>query len=197
MAASPPPVEPMALAAPRPPRRHLRHRVRAQRPCRRRCVCARWLRWSSSRARTSRCWRASSTCPKASRTGRRSPRRSRPWHDPNSVRPEILLTDDPPRHTAVRPVIATALSPKALAKMATDFNADADALAARGEGAQRQSDRCGHRDLAALRLQGAARPARTATGGSRKPDGVRPHGVGHDSDRRTRCSTRPWRMSAR
>jgi 4-methoxybenzoate monooxygenase (O-demethylating) len=54
--------------------------------------------------------------------------RSRPWHDPNSVRPEILLTDDPPRHTTVRPVIAAALSPKALAKMATDFNADADAL---------------------------------------------------------------------
>jgi 4-methoxybenzoate monooxygenase (O-demethylating) len=54
--------------------------------------------------------------------------RSRPWHDANSVRPEILLTDDPPRHTAVRPVIAAALSPKALAKMATDFNADADAL---------------------------------------------------------------------
>ena len=54
--------------------------------------------------------------------------RSRPWHDPNSVRPEILLTDDPPRHTAVRPVIAAALSPKALAKMASDFNADADAL---------------------------------------------------------------------
>ena len=54
--------------------------------------------------------------------------RSRPWHDPNSVRPEILLTDDPPRHTAVRPVIAAALSPKALAKMATDFNADANAL---------------------------------------------------------------------
>ena len=54
--------------------------------------------------------------------------RSRPWHDPNSVRPEILLVDDPPRHTAVRPVIASALSPKALAKMATDFNTDADAL---------------------------------------------------------------------
>lgn len=54
--------------------------------------------------------------------------RSRPWHDPNSVRPEILLVDDPPRHTAVRPVIASALSPKALAKMATDFNADADTL---------------------------------------------------------------------
>jgi cytochrome P450 len=53
---------------------------------------------------------------------------SRPWHDPNSVRPEILLVDDPPRHTAVRTVIASALSPKALAKMATAFSADADAL---------------------------------------------------------------------
>jgi len=53
---------------------------------------------------------------------------SRPWHDPNSVRPEILLTDDPPRHTAVRPVIAAALSPQALAKMASAFNADADNL---------------------------------------------------------------------
>ena len=54
--------------------------------------------------------------------------RSRPWHDPNSVRPEILLVDDPPRHTAVRQVIASALSPKALGKMANAFNADADAL---------------------------------------------------------------------
>jgi len=53
---------------------------------------------------------------------------SRPWHDPNSVRPEILLTDDPPRHSAVRPVIASALSPRALAKMAQAFNTDADVL---------------------------------------------------------------------
>jgi cytochrome P450 len=54
--------------------------------------------------------------------------KSRPWHDPGSVRPEILLTDDPPRHTAVRPVIASALSPRALAEMATAFSADAEAL---------------------------------------------------------------------
>ena len=54
--------------------------------------------------------------------------RSRPWHDPDSVRPEILLTDDPPRHTAVRRVIASALSPKALTDMAAAFSADADAL---------------------------------------------------------------------
>lgn len=53
---------------------------------------------------------------------------SRPWHDPNSVRPEILLTDDPPRHTAVRSVIANALSPQALNKMADAFRADAQTL---------------------------------------------------------------------
>jgi len=54
--------------------------------------------------------------------------KSRPWHDPQSVRPEILLTDDPPRHTAVRPVIASALSPKTLASLASAFSADAEAL---------------------------------------------------------------------
>jgi 4-methoxybenzoate monooxygenase (O-demethylating) len=54
--------------------------------------------------------------------------KSRPWHDPSSVRPEILLTDDPPRHSAVRPVIASALSPKALASMAAAFSADAESL---------------------------------------------------------------------
>lgn len=62
--------------------------------------------------------------------------RSRPWHDPDSVRPEILLVDDPPRHTHVRNVVSTALSPRALARMAEHFQADADALlrqvAARG-----------------------------------------------------------------
>lgn len=53
---------------------------------------------------------------------------SRPWHDPKSVRPEILLTDDPPRHTAVRSVIAAALSPRALAKMSDAFKSDAATL---------------------------------------------------------------------
>ena len=56
---------------------------------------------------------------------------SRPWHDPNSVRPEILLTDDPPRHTAVRSVISNALSPASLNKMADAFRADAQALVRR------------------------------------------------------------------
>ncbi len=54
--------------------------------------------------------------------------RSRPWHDPDSVRPEILLVDDPPRHTHVRNVVSAALSPRALARMAERFQADADAL---------------------------------------------------------------------
>jgi 4-methoxybenzoate monooxygenase (O-demethylating) len=56
---------------------------------------------------------------------------SRPWHDPNSVRPELLLTDDPPKHTAVRAVVAAALSPQALAKMGDAFRADAEALVTR------------------------------------------------------------------
>ena len=54
--------------------------------------------------------------------------RSRPWHDPASVRPEILLTDDPPRHTEVRVVIANALSPKALNHMAKAFAREAEAV---------------------------------------------------------------------
>jgi cytochrome P450 len=46
---------------------------------------------------------------------------SRPWHDPNSVRPEILLTDDPPKHTRVRAIIASALSPRTLKRMEEHF----------------------------------------------------------------------------
>jgi len=53
---------------------------------------------------------------------------SRPWHDPKSVRPELLLTDDPPKHTAVRAVVANALSPKALSAMEAQFRAQAQAL---------------------------------------------------------------------
>src|SRR5579871_2808311 len=53
---------------------------------------------------------------------------SRPWHDPKSVRPEILLTDDPPRHTHVRAAIAQALSPAVLAALRPAFERDAAAL---------------------------------------------------------------------
>ena len=105
--------------------------------------------------------------------------KSRPWHDPTSVRPEILLTDDPPRHTAVRPVIASALSPKALADMADSVQRGCRGTRARREGAQRHDDRCRRGDLATVRLQGAARPARPARAGSREHDGIRPHGVGN------------------
>ncbi len=65
---------------------------------------------------------------------------SRPWHDPNSVRPELLLTDDPPKHSGVRSVVASALSPAALSKMGEAFRADAHALMAqikaRGDGVE-------------------------------------------------------------
>lgn len=53
---------------------------------------------------------------------------SRPWHDPTSVRPELLLTDDPPKHTRVRAVIAAALSPQRLTHLAQAFRTDARAL---------------------------------------------------------------------
>ena len=47
---------------------------------------------------------------------------SRPWHDPNSVRPEILLTDDPPKHTRVRTILGSALSPRTLKSMGEHFD---------------------------------------------------------------------------
>jgi cytochrome P450 len=53
---------------------------------------------------------------------------SRPWHDPTSPRPEILLTDDPPRHTQVRKVIADALSPRALERVRDIFEVRAREL---------------------------------------------------------------------
>lgn len=53
---------------------------------------------------------------------------SRPWHDPSSPRPEILLTDDPPRHTQVRKVVADALSPRALERVKAIFEARAKEL---------------------------------------------------------------------
>lgn len=54
--------------------------------------------------------------------------RSRPWHDPTSVRPEILLTDDPPRHTQVRQVIAKALSGPVINALRPSFERDAERL---------------------------------------------------------------------
>jgi cytochrome P450 len=51
---------------------------------------------------------------------------SRPWHDPNSPRPEILLTDDPPRHTQVRKVVQDALSPRALERTKDIFQRSAE-----------------------------------------------------------------------
>jgi cytochrome P450 len=53
---------------------------------------------------------------------------SRPWHDPKSVRPEILLTDDPPRHTRVRAIVADALSTRALEKLRPSFEQAATQL---------------------------------------------------------------------
>jgi cytochrome P450 len=55
---------------------------------------------------------------------------SRPWHDPKSPRPEILLTDDPPRHTQVRKVVSDALSPRALEGAKVTFQKAAEEFVA-------------------------------------------------------------------
>jgi cytochrome P450 len=52
---------------------------------------------------------------------------SRPFHDPNSIRPEILLTDDPPEHRRVRAVIQRAISPAVIKRMREDFVREAEA----------------------------------------------------------------------
>jgi 4-methoxybenzoate monooxygenase (O-demethylating) len=54
--------------------------------------------------------------------------KSRPWHDPKSLRPEILLTDDPPRHTHVRHAMARVLSVQVLANLRPAFERDAAVL---------------------------------------------------------------------
>lgn len=54
--------------------------------------------------------------------------KSRPWHDPKSLRPEILLTDDPPVHTRARQAMAKVLSTQVLANLRPSFERDASAL---------------------------------------------------------------------
>jgi len=75
---------------------------------------------------------------------------SRPFHDPNSIRPEILLTDDPPQHPRVRAVIQRALSPAVIRRMRDDFEREAathvDGLLERAEGGVVELD--GRHDIA-------------------------------------------------
>jgi cytochrome P450 len=54
--------------------------------------------------------------------------KSRPWHDPKSLRPEILLTDDPPQHTRARQVMAKVLSVQAMGKLRPALERDAKEL---------------------------------------------------------------------
>lgn len=53
---------------------------------------------------------------------------SRPFHDPASLLPEILVTDDPPKHSRVRPVIQKVLSPATMKRMRDQFAQAADEL---------------------------------------------------------------------
>lgn len=73
---------------------------------------------------------------------------SRPFHDPNSIRPEILLNFDPPEHARVRMVIQKVLAPAVINRMRDLFVKAADNLVDRllADGAV---DVNGHRDVAA------------------------------------------------
>ena len=84
---------------------------------------------------------------------------SRPWHDPNSVRPELLLTDDPPKHTRVRAVVSNALSPKALNAHGARISAMMPTRSSRPERSRRRAASTRSRHHPGVCLQGAARPA--------------------------------------
>jgi 4-methoxybenzoate monooxygenase (O-demethylating) len=72
---------------------------------------------------------------------------NRPFFDPKAIRPNILLTQDPPDHSAVRAVIMRSLSAPALRSMREDFDRAAeelvDRLLANGE-----AEVDGHLDIA-------------------------------------------------
>jgi 4-methoxybenzoate monooxygenase (O-demethylating) len=73
---------------------------------------------------------------------------SRPFFDPKAIRPNILITQDPPEHTRVRAVIHRALSPRALRSMGEDFDRAAEELVDRLlAGGTAEVD--GHLDVAA------------------------------------------------
>jgi len=73
---------------------------------------------------------------------------SRPFHDPNSIRPEILLNFDPPEHARVRTVIQKVLAPAVMNRMRDLFVVAADELVDRLL-ANGSVDLNGHRDVAA------------------------------------------------
>jgi 4-methoxybenzoate monooxygenase (O-demethylating) len=57
--------------------------------------------------------------------------RSRPWHDPETARPGVLLMDDPPRHTEMRKVMAKIISPSRLREWSGEFARIAEELVGR------------------------------------------------------------------
>jgi cytochrome P450 len=73
---------------------------------------------------------------------------SRPFHDPTSIRPEILLNFDPPEHARVRTVIQKVLAPAVMSRMRDAFAQAADELVGRllADGTVEVN---GHRDVAA------------------------------------------------
>jgi 4-methoxybenzoate monooxygenase (O-demethylating) len=73
---------------------------------------------------------------------------NRPFFDPDAIRPNILLTQDPPEHTRVRAVIGRPLAAKAMVKLRETFTREAELLADRLL-ADGTTELDGHTDVAA------------------------------------------------
>ncbi len=142
--------------------------------------CANWRPWSSCRGKNITMLARYEHVAAGLRDWKSFSSTSRPWHDPNSVRPELLLTDDPPKHTRVRAVVANALSPRALSHMAEAFAATPGASSRVCARAKGEIIDAVDRYHAAVRLQGAARSDRPAARGPRTHVRLRQHGVGDD-----------------
>jgi 4-methoxybenzoate monooxygenase (O-demethylating) len=74
---------------------------------------------------------------------------SRPFFDPKAIRPNILITQDPPEHTRVREVIMRVLTPGALKELRESFAAAAERLVERVLAPGRAVELDGHTELAA------------------------------------------------
>ncbi len=104
--------------------------------------------------------------------------RSRPWHDADSVRPEILLTDDPPRHTHVRGAMTKALSPALIEGMRGSFERDVAAIFDEVLSREGRHHRRGCRNHPTFRVQGASRRLRHARRRAREHVCIRQYGLG-------------------
>ena len=97
---------------------------------------------------------------------------NRPFFDPKAIRPNILLTEDPPEHNRTRSVIMRSLSAPALRKMQEEFDRAAVALVDRLLERGRRRGRAPRHRLR-VRPAGLPRHPRAVQGGPPPPAALR------------------------